>query len=387
MEDPPLRVLFLTPYFRPYLGGIERAIEQLTFQLQKSGDVKAVGVLTTKYSFPRVPQPDWADRETTDENIEIFRLPGFPRRSIPLYSVPLVWFSPLRIRRYLKEFNPNVIHFVGDGWFWGHLWAWFWFRGRARFVFTPSFHTLPVSRWWLRPFNAFLCNVVDRVVALTRLEEGRVHRAYLVPKKKQAIIGWGASPPEVLAEHKHSGGDGAITVLCVGRLGEHKGQMWLLRVLQEANSRFRKPVRLVLIGRDEGDEANIIRAVNDMGMNEQVILTGELSDEELNRWYTVSDIFALFSHYEAFGLVFFEAMAHGLPLLTHDVGANLELLVRGADVVPTFDRAAAVESLVRFVNQDKYREDMGKDAQAYALAEFTWAATADKYIQEYNATA
>ncbi|HIM36808.1 MAG TPA: hypothetical protein EYM38_02120, partial [Dehalococcoidia bacterium] len=163
MEDPSLRVLFLTPYFRPYLGGIERAIEQLTFQLQKSGDVEAVGVLTTKYSFPRVAQPDWADRETTDENIDIFRLPGFPRRSIPLYSVPLVWFSPFRIRRYLKEFNPNVIHFVGDGWFWGHLWAWFWFRGRASFVFTPSFHTLPVSRWWLRPFNAFLCNVVDRV--------------------------------------------------------------------------------------------------------------------------------------------------------------------------------------------------------------------------------
>ena len=142
-----------------------------------------------------------------------------------------------------------------------------------------------------------------------------------------------------------------------------------------------------MIGRDEGDEANIVRAVNDMGMNELVILTGELSDEELNRWYAESDIFALFSHYEAFGLVFFEAMAYGLPLLTHDVGANRELLVRGADVVPTFDRVAAVESLVRLVNEDKYREDLGKDAQAYALAEFTWAATADKYIQVYRATA
>ena len=35
MTEAPLRVLFLTPYFRPYLGGIERAIEQLTFQIQK----------------------------------------------------------------------------------------------------------------------------------------------------------------------------------------------------------------------------------------------------------------------------------------------------------------------------------------------------------------
>ncbi len=387
MADPPLRVLFLTPYFRPYLGGIERAIEQLTFQIQKSRDVEAIGVLTTKYSFPRVAQPDWADRETTEEGIDIFRLTGYPRRSIPLYSVPLVWFSPFRLRHYLNEFKPNVIHFVGDGWFWGHLWAWFWYRRRARFVFTPSFHTLPVSRWWLRPFNAFLCNVVDRVVALTQLEGGRVRRAYLVPKKKQAVIGWGATPPDGVATEPLSGDDDAITVLCVGRLGAHKGQMWLLSVYQEATAKFQRPVQLVLVGRDEGDEANLIRAVKEMDLEGRVILTGELTDGELNRWYAQSDIFALFSHYEAFGLVFFEAMAHGLPLLTHDVGANRELLVRGAEVVPTFDRAAAVEGLVRLVNDDKYRGEMGEDAREYALAEFTWAATADKYIKEYKATA
>ena len=52
-----LRVLFLTPYFRPYLGGIERAIEQLTFQFLSSDQVVYVGVLTTKYSFPRIPPP------------------------------------------------------------------------------------------------------------------------------------------------------------------------------------------------------------------------------------------------------------------------------------------------------------------------------------------
>jgi len=61
--------------------------------------------------------------------------------------------------------------------------------------------------------------------------------------------------------------------------------------------------------------------------------------------------------------------------------------VRGAEVVPTFDRAAAVEGLVRLVNDDKYREELGREAQVYALAEFTWAATADKYIREYRATA
>ena len=401
MDGAPLRVLFLTPYFRPYLGGIERAIEQLTFQMQKSRDVEAVGVLTTKYSFPRVPQKQWADRETTPEGIEIFRLSGYPSRSIPLYSVPMVWFSPLRIRQYLREFNPNVIHFVGDGWFWGHFWSWFWFRRRARFVFTPSFHALPPLRWWLRPINGFLCKVVDRVVALTRLEAGMVRRAYWVPSRKQEIIGWGATPPEPDEDSEDAakpsllrgpnGKNGArdenraITVLCVGRLGHHKGQNWLLHVFLRARPEFQHPARLVLVGRDEGEERTLVDEIQAHGLEDEVVMTGELSDAGLMSLYSSSDIFALFSQYEAFGLVYFEAMAHGMPVLTHDVGANRELLVRGAEVVAKFDQEAAVQRLIRLVNDAGHRNQLGDEAREYALAEFTWAAVAEKYLKTYQA--
>ena len=396
MSSRPLRVMFLTPYFRPYLGGIERAIDQLTFQLLESGDVEAVGVLTTKYSFPRIPQPDWSDRETTPEGIRIFRLPGYPRRSIPLYSVPLVWFSPWLMRRYLQEFNPDVVHFVGDGWFWGHFWTWFWFRKRAGYIFTPSFHTLPLSRWWLRPINGFICNVMDRVVPLTRLESGLVRRAYWVPRRKTTIIGWGASPPEEDPSNppsqRETKGDSAtggqsepLTILCVGRLGQHKGQSWLLEVYRQARSQFRRPVQLVLVGRDEGDEENLRQSIRAGGLEDEVLLTGELSDGELGEWYSRTGLFTLFSQYEAFGLVYFEAMAHGAPVLTHDVGVNRELLTRGAVVVPRFDKQAATEEMVRLVNQDDQRLHLGREAQDYSLAEFTWSATAAKYLEVYQA--
>ena len=393
MSTAPLRVLFLTPYFRPYLGGIERAIEQLTFQIQKSSDVESVAVLTTKYSFPRVPQPTWADRDTTPEGIGIYRLDGFPRRSIPLYSVPLVWFSPMQVRRYLEEFNPNVVHFVGDGWFWGHFWSWFWFRNKARFVFTPSYHELPVIRWWLRPINSFICNVMDSVIALTRQESQLVRRDYWVRERKMGIIGWGAPLPDDLDNAGNKAGssdcggtDAPLTVLCVGRLGRHKGQEWLLEVYRQVRAQFQRRVRLVLVGRDEGDEEKLRDIVLGASLEEEVQMVGEVSDEELAAWYARADVFVLFSHYEAFGLVFFEAMAYGAPVLTHDVGANRELLTRGAVVVPRFDPEEAGAQLVRLVNDDEYRRQLGKDAQDYALAEFTWNAVADKYLSVYTAT-
>src|SRR5918992_2970035 len=219
MSSPPLRVMFLTPYFRPYLGGIERAIEQLSFKLLESPAVEAVGVLTTKYAFPRVAHPEWSDRDATPEGISIFRLKGFPRHSIPLYSVPLVWFSPWQVRQYLEEFKPNVIHFVGDGWFWGHFWSWFWHHHRAEFVFTPSYHTLPLSRWWLRPINGFICNVMGSVVSLTQQEAQQVRRDYWVPRKKQVVIGWGASPFKSPLAPLYKGGDEAVPPFSKGGLG------------------------------------------------------------------------------------------------------------------------------------------------------------------------
>ena len=422
MGSAPLRVLYLTPYYRPYLGGIERAIEELSHQIQQSPQVEAVGVLTTKYSFPRMAHPEWADRETLPDGVEVYRLPGFPRWSPPVYSVPLVWFSPRRVRQYLREFRPNVIHFVGDGWFWGHYWARILAPkfplpqgegegeggGRPRFVFTPSFHTLPLSRWWLAPINALLCRTVDDIVPLTEQEARGLGRAYLAQRRKQSIIGWGAPLPdpdavesvrlEVGPEHTDVGvphspslpasrngqAIGPLTILCVGRLGRHKAQLWLLEVYREAKGSFNKPARLVLVGRDEGDSAAIASYVAEHGLQDEVVVTGEVSDGELARWYARADLFALFSHYEAFGLVYFEAMAYGVPVLTHDVGSNRELLHTGAAVTPRFDRQAAAARLIELVNDNDSRRQLSADARGYALAEFTWPAVAEKYLAVYR---
>ncbi len=113
-------------------------------------------------------------------------------------------------------------------------------------------------------------------------------------------------------------------------------------------------------------------------------MTGEVSDEELLEWYTRSDVLALFSQYEAFGLVFFEAMVHGVPVLTHDVGANRELLAKGAVVVPRFDEASAVAELVRLVNNDDHRRRLGQEARDYAVREYTWSTVAERYVRIYQ---
>jgi glycosyltransferase involved in cell wall biosynthesis len=160
----------------------------------------------------------------------------------------------------------------------------------------------------------------------------------------------------------------------------------MIEVYRRARTRFERPVRLVLVGRDEGDEAKIAAIIQDAGLGDEVAMVGEVSDQELTDWYAKADLFVLFSRYEAFGLVFFEAMAYGAPVLTHDVGANRELLTRGAVVVERFDEDQAVAELVRLVNDEDHRQRLSEDARDYALSEFTWPAVAEKYLNVYSDT-
>src|SRR5581483_3089228 len=238
VSEPPLRVLFLTPYYKPYLGGIERVIERLSAGMVQRRDVEAVGVLTTHFAFPRHWMRDLPAREAMDGGVEILRLPAWPKVAPPYFSVPLVWFPPSAIRAAIRAFLPTVLHWVGDGWFWGHYFS-ARYAPNAAVIFSPSFHTLTRDKFWLRPLNIALCRRADRVTALSTLERDAVRRTYLVPPHKQVVIPWAVDPDEPRNQDSDTddvwsadrGGarasEAPLTVLCVGRLGEHKNQRLL----------------------------------------------------------------------------------------------------------------------------------------------------------------
>lgn len=378
----PFRVLFVTPYYKPYLGGIERSIEQLAGRLLASGHV--VGILTAAYEFPHRYRPDLPARETMDGGVEVYRLPSWPHRAPPCFSVPLVWFPPSAIARVVASFRPDIIHWIGDGWFWAHFWTWYFGRRSAGLVFTPSFHSLRPAYRWLQPINALLVGAADRIAVLSSIEHKAIRQTYFAPNSRIEEIGWGVGTPAPDRRPPRGWREDRLTVLCVGRVGEHKGQAWLIDRFSRVRQRLTRPACLVLVGRDEGGTASLRERLRRERLEDDVLLVGEVSDAELSRWYAHADLFALFSHYEAFGLVYLEAMAAGVPVLTHAVGATAEVAHTGAVVVPPFDAPAAEVALERLLADNAYRASLGRDAAAHA-GEHSWEAVAARYVDLYRA--
>jgi glycosyltransferase involved in cell wall biosynthesis len=379
-ERERLRILYLTPYYKPYLGGIERVIERLSAGMLGKPEVEAVGVLTTHFAFPRKFMPGLPDRDLIDGGVRLLRVPAWPHIAPPYFAVPLVYWPPRAFKHAIDEFRPNVMHWFGDGWFAGHALAALCAPG-AGIVQSLSHHTLPADRLWTVPITAALLRRVDRLTALSAIEIAEVERQYGVAPGRQTLLPWGADgdaeprPPRDPAT--------PLTVLCVGRLGRHKNQRLLIEAFAAALPQLRRPARLVLVGREEDAEADLRRQVAAGGLSDVVQFAGEVSDAELRAWYRRADLFALLSRYEAFGLVFIEAMASGTPVLTHRVGANSELLREGAVLVPAYDRAAATGQLVRLLNDDAAREALGQRGRQYAQ-QYTWPPVLDRFTAIYQ---
>ena len=118
---------------------------------------------------------------------------------------------------------------------------------------------------------------------------------------------------------------GRFTILFVGRVVPSKGQAELLEVFAAFRSRYRKPCRLVLVGRHGNEEDAYFTALKaraaEAGIAYDVVVAGSVSDDELHAYYAGADVYLSLSRHEGFGVPLIEAMAHDLPVLALAVAA------------------------------------------------------------------
>jgi FkbM family methyltransferase len=118
---------------------------------------------------------------------------------------------------------------------------------------------------------------------------------------------------------------GQFTILFVGRVVRSKAQAELIDVFAAFRNRYRKPCRLVIVGRHGGPEddylVTIAARLKEYGIAEDVVLIGAVSDDELHSWYARADVYLSLSRHEGFGVPLIEAMAHDLPVLARPAAA------------------------------------------------------------------
>jgi glycosyltransferase involved in cell wall biosynthesis len=171
------------------------------------------------------------------------------------------------------------------------------------------------------------------------------------------------------------------TVLCVARQYPRKRVGDLITAFQSVHQRL-PSARLVVIG--DGPEHGALRElVERLGLGSVVRLLGALADDgAVREWYRRSAVFCLPSIQEGFGIVFLEAMASGLPVVSTTATAIPEVVPHGRAglLVSPRDPKALAEALLTLLTDEAFQARCRAYGRGY-VAPFSWDRVAERFLE------
>ncbi|PSL21973.1 glycosyltransferase involved in cell wall biosynthesis [Shimia abyssi] len=191
---------------------------------------------------------------------------------------------------------------------------------------------------------------------------------------------------DVAPMRQRSATAGQLRVVHVGRAVRTKG----LRDTVRALAHLKDVPGITLTSAGAGEEIDLCKAeASRLGIEDRVTFLGRIPREEVEALYAAHDVFCFPSFREPAGGVLYEAMRHGLPIITADRGGPSWIVddtsgIRISVTDPeTFARGIA-ESLRRLALNPAIRATLGAGAHGKVLREGLWDHKADRLVALYR---
>lgn len=173
-------------------------------------------------------------------------------------------------------------------------------------------------------------------------------------------------------------------ILFVSMNFEIKGLDRLMEALARLKTAQRSAsFKLLVVGK--GDRGKYTRLAKEMGIEENVLFAGVIEKDELAKIFLASDVYAMLSKFDAFGMAVLEAMAASLPVIvSSNVGAKDLVIHAGNGFIVEEEREAGeIAGMIGLLLDRELRHRMGREAYQTALAN-TWEVAAKKVEMIYE---
>ena len=165
-------------------------------------------------------------------------------------------------------------------------------------------------------------------------------------------------------------------ILAVGILHPRKGHDVLIDALSQLGD-LDWQARIVGRAWDADHPGELAAQIAASPVAGRIELAGEIKPGPLETLYAQASVFALATRYEGHGIVFDEALAHGLPIVSCAAGAVPDTVPPVAGLlVPPGDAPAFATALRRLLSDPALRGRMARDALAIGKALPGWDDTA-----------
>lgn len=172
-------------------------------------------------------------------------------------------------------------------------------------------------------------------------------------------------------------------ILFMSRIHPKKGLEYLIPALGKLKA---ADFALAIAGSGEPDYVNHIQdLLAEYQISDRTYWGGFVQGETKNLYLQGSDLFALTSHSENFGIAAIEALASGTPVLVTD-GVAIAPMVKEQDLgyITKLDIEAITSTIQRFLASNQVAKQKGDRAQQYIAEHYSWAKIANSLMTIYT---
>ncbi|MBA3438738.1 MAG: glycosyltransferase family 4 protein [Pyrinomonadaceae bacterium] len=172
-------------------------------------------------------------------------------------------------------------------------------------------------------------------------------------------------------------------LLFVGTVEPRKNLLTLVQAFDEILRTTTLRPQLVIAGKRGWLVDDLFSYIKRTGIDERILFTGYVSDEDLCALYSSCRVCVYPSLYEGFGLPPLEAMACGAPVVTTRIPPIIETVGQAARLVVPKDVRALAQSIIELLQDADERQRLSY-AGLERAAEFTWERTARRTLDVYH---
>ena len=268
---------------------------------------------------------------------------------------------------FIKElivFKPDIIHIHSSfgASFYRKL-PFIWMGSVLKIPIVNHIHGSELKRffWDAHPFVKALKKKAyqscDMVIALTEEWKTLFIEAFGIQTVK-AINNYGRVCSLITKEHRPD------TVLFMGFLSKLKGCMDIPEIVYQVKKEIPR-VQFILAGKGSCEEVRQIeQMLKDYGIQENVQFPGWITGSEKESALQSAVLFLLPSYTEGMPMSILEAMGHGLPIVSSNVGGIPELVEQGRNgyMCDPGDTKAFADAIVTLLKDAQLRNTMGKES-------------------------
>jgi L-malate glycosyltransferase len=299
-----------------------------------------------------------------------------------LLKFPYISAIP-KVRKLIKEFKPDIIHshYISSYGIIGSLTG---FHPLINSVWGSDIFTFPYKSFLHKKIIKYVLSKSDRILSTSRVMS---EQTSIFTNKKIEVTPFGIDTEQFVPfETESIFSQDEIVIGTIKGLEDQYGIDYLLKSFQIVKQRMPgKPLKLLIAGKGSLEQELKNLSV-ELGIQDDVVFTGEIPFVDVPAYHNMIDIFAALSISESFGVAVIEASSCEKPVVVSDSGGLPEVVEHNVSgiVVPQMDVEKAAEAFIKLIEDEQLRKKLGKAGRIRVKKLYDWNVCVQQMISIYQ---